>query len=140
VRRPGARLSIRVQAALTALAFVLSSLIGLIHEATTRHVLCAEHGELMHGDPAVASQAANRAMTRAPGRDSTVHDAAAAAMHRHEHCSLTSTTRASRIAIRPPAIVPAPVAISDVADAARRVIASCGDSLYRTAPKTSPPA
>jgi hypothetical protein len=136
VRRPGARLSIRVQAALTALAFVLSSMIGLIHEATTRHVRCAEHGEMMHGDATVASRAA----TRAPSRDSVVHDAPVAVMHRHEHCSLTSTTRTSRVATRPPAIVAAPVAISDVATATPCVIASRGDSLYRTAPKTSPPA
>jgi hypothetical protein len=136
MRRTGARLSIRVQAALTALAFVLSSLIGLIHEATTRHVRCAEHGELMHGDAAVAS----RAMTAEPERDCTVRGAVAATVHRHEHCSLTSTTRASRLVLRPPAVVPAPVAISDVASAAPRVIASRGDSLYRTAPKTSPPA
>jgi hypothetical protein len=135
VRRPGARLPIRIQAALTALAFVLSGLIGLVHEATTRHVRCAEHGELMHGDPAVAT----RAVIKAPGLDSTVRDAGPA-IHRHEHCSLTSTTRASRVAVRPPAVVAAPVAISDVATATARAIVSPGDSLYRTAPKTSPPA
>ena len=141
IGRPGARLTIRVQAALTAFAFVLSSLIGLIHEATTRHVRCAEHGELMHGDAITAT----RSVAVAPRHDrvvagSAVHDATTTAMHAHEHCSLTSTTRDSRVELRPPAIVPAPLAISDVADAAPRVVAARGDSVYRTAPKTSPPA
>ena len=51
----------RVHAALTALAFVLSSLFGLIHEGTTTHIRCAEHGELIDGGPAVASPASTGA-------------------------------------------------------------------------------
>ena len=137
-QRLGARLSIRVQAALTALAFVLSSLIGLVHEATTKHVRCAEHGELMHGDPTVASRATNAAP--APARITAARDAALPGVHGHEHCSLTSTTRGAQVALKPPAIVPAPLAVSNVPEAAPRVVASRGDSLYRTAPKTSPPA
>jgi hypothetical protein len=136
VRRPGARLPIRLQAALTAFAFVVSSLIGLVHEATTKHVRCAEHGELMHGDPAQPTRTA----TVAPRRDSVVRDVAATTPHRHEHCSLTSTTRDSRVELRGPVVAPAPLAISDVAGAAPRAAALPGDSLYRTAPKTSPPA
>jgi hypothetical protein len=61
-------------------------------------------------------------------------------MHAHEHCSLTSTTRDSRVELRPPAIIPAPLATSDVADTTPRVAAARGDRVYRTAPKTSPPA
>jgi hypothetical protein len=130
------RFPIRVQAALTALAFVLSSLIGLVHEANTKHVRCAEHGEMMHGDQA----ATTRAAMRPPAPGSVVHDTTVATIHRHEHCALTSTTRDSRVELRPPAIVPAPLAISDVADAPARVAAAHRGALYRTAPKTSPPA
>jgi hypothetical protein len=136
VRRPGARLPIRLQAALTALVFVVSSLIGLVHEATTKHVRCAEHGELIDGDPALATRAA----AKAPEPDSVVRDAGVPPVHGHEHCLVTSTSRASRIEVRPPAVAPAPLAISEVASAAPRVIASRGLRIYRTAPKTSPPA
>jgi hypothetical protein len=141
IGRPGVRLLIRVQAALTAFAFVLSSLIGLIHEATTRHVRCAEHGELMHGDAITATRSAAEAPRHGlVVAGSAVRDATTTAMHAHEHCSLTSRTRDSRVELRPPALVPAPLAISDVPNAAPHVVASRGDSIYRTAPKTSPPA
>ena len=135
-QRSGTWFPIRVQAALTALIFVVSSLIGLVHEATTKHVRCAEHGELMHGDPAQAA----RATTTAPQRDSVVRDVAATVPHRHEHCSLTSTTRDSRVELRGPVVAPAPLAISEVADGTHRIVTLRSDSVYRTAPKTSPPA
>lgn len=91
---------------------------------------------MMHGDQTLATRAA----AKAPALGSVVHNAAGATIHSHEHCSLTSRTRDSRVELRPPALVPAPLAISDVANAAPHVVASRGDSLYRTAPKTSPPA
>jgi hypothetical protein len=135
LRRLGA-LSIRVQAAVTALVFVLSSLIGLVHEATTRHVVCAEHGELMHG----ALETAERAAAGAPAQLGATRDPAIPGAHGHEHCSLTSTIHNVRVEPRPPALVPAPPVISDVGDAAPRAQRHRGDLVYRTAPKTSPPA
>jgi hypothetical protein len=127
----------RVHAALTALAFVLSSLIGMVHEATTKHVRCAEHGELVH---AASTTTTTTAATISADAASAVRDAPAAAIHGHDHCSLTSTTRDSRVELRPLAVTAARVAISDVATALPRPIAARGARLYRTAPKTSPPA
>jgi len=135
-QRPGAPSRVRarrVQAALTALAFALASLFGILHEAATTHVRCAEHGEMIHRDATVAST------------EGSVHAAAlgelrAEAIPGHEHCSLTSVTRESRLVPRPLDIASAPVASSAVATATPRALPARGGDLYRTAPKTSPPA
>jgi hypothetical protein len=129
-----------VHAALTALAFVLSSLIGMVHEATTRHVRCAEHGELVHAAAATTAASATPPTTQAPDLHSIVRDFEAATLHGHEHCLLTSTTRESRIELRAPAVVTDRIAISDAAEAVPRLAAAPHGGLYRTAPKTSPPA
>jgi hypothetical protein len=123
----------RVHAALTALVFVLASWIGMVHEATTKHVRCAEHGELMDAATAPARSAPSSA-------ERVVRDAPGTTTRGHEHCSLTLTMRDARVDLRPPAIATAPIAIADLAAAAPRDVAAPGDSLYRTAPKTSPPA
>jgi hypothetical protein len=128
----GARTASRVQAALTALAFVLASLLGVVHEATTIHVRCAEHGELIHRDATLAT-------TASADRDAVVRDLRAETKPSHEHCSLTSSTRDSRLVPRPPAIASAPVAISRFAIAGPLVAVARAGALYRTAPKTSPP-
>ena len=122
----------RVQAALTALAFVLASLFGILHEAKTTHVRCAEHGELIDRDATVANSAG-------AGHQTTLRGAVAGTLQRHEHCSLTSATRDSRLVPHPPAIASVQVAISGVAALLPRVVAARGSGLYRTAPKTSPP-
>jgi len=123
----------RLQAALTALAFVLASLFGILHEAATAHARCAEHGELIHRDATVAS-------TEGPTNAATLGELRTEAIPGHEHCSLTSATRESRLVPRPPAIAPAPVASSAVVAATPRAVPARGGALYRTAPKTSPPA
>src|SRR6185295_10557887 len=103
---PGVRFPVRrgmrVHAALTALAFVLSSLFGLIHEGTTTHVRCAEHGELIDGGPTVAtpsSTVANHArlVHAERGRGAAVRELDAIALHGHEHCTLASAMRESRV-------------------------------------------
>jgi hypothetical protein len=121
----------RISAALTACLFVLSSLIGLVHEATTRHVQCAEHGEQIHSDVPVARRAAP---------DHSVRDVPVATPHDHEHCLIASATRASRIAPSAPAVAVARVAATDVAPAIVQAECTRGACVYRTAPKTSPPA
>ena len=130
-----ARTASRVQAAVTALAFVFASLLGILHEATTIHVRCAEHGELIHRDATLAPTA----NTASADRDAVVRDLRAETKPSHEHCSLTSSTRDSRLVPRPPAIVAAPVIISGLAVAGPLVEGARGGGLYRTAPKTSPP-
>lgn len=135
----------RWQAVLTAAAFVLSSLFGLVHEATTTHVRCAQHGELIDRDapPAHAALAVpSVSSTNAddPASVSCVSDLPGVAMHGHEHCTLISAMRESRVVPRPPSIAPALVAIRNLAAAVPRTTAAPGRVLYRTAPKTSPPA
>jgi hypothetical protein len=121
----------RCSAALTAIAFVLASLIGLVHEATTRHVQCAEHGEQIHDASAVAGRAAPD-HSATPQRDATAHG--------HEHCLMASATRASRIAPSAPAIAARPAAIASIDRAPARGACAPSTCVYRTAPKTSPPA
>jgi hypothetical protein len=121
-----------VQAALTALVFVASSWFGMVHEATTCHVRCAEHGELV--------DAPNAGPRRAADPSALVRDADAPALRGHDHCSLASALRASRIAARPPALHAALVAVADVAAAPPSAGTARATHLYRTAPKTSPPA
>lgn len=122
-----------MQAALTALAFALASLLGILHEATTIHVRCAEHGELIHRDATVVT-------TASVDHDAVVRDLRAETKPSHEHCSLTSSTRESRLVPRAPAIVSAPVIVSGLTIAGPLVEGLRGGGLYRTAPKTSPPA
>jgi hypothetical protein len=143
-----------VHAALTALVFVLSGVIGMVHESTTRHVRCEEHGELVDANVASNANAPSAASTAnatsAPARaatqaateaaESIVRDAAPAAMHGHEHCSLTGAMRDARAELRATATVAAPIAIADIAMTSPRATAVRRDALYRTAPKTSPPA
>jgi hypothetical protein len=126
----------RVHAALLAIAFVLSSLAGLAHEATTRHVQCAEHGEQIHSDALAVVASSLETRDAAPA----VQRQPATAIHGHEHCLMASATRTSRIAPSSPSI-----GATLVASAASPAIVSHADvvrdvRLYRTAPKTSPPA
>jgi len=115
---------------------VLTSLLSLAHEATTRHVQCAEHGEQIHSDalpawaPASHDDAALAALRTQP----------AAAIHGHEHCVMASATRDSRLAPCPPSATPATVASAQVAALAPRDASGRTAPVYRTAPKTSPPA
>jgi len=124
----------RGYAALTAAAFVLTSLLGVIHEAATRHVVCAAHGELMHADMPTTRVA------EVLQHGSVARDLPASESHGHEHCALASALRQSRIAPRA-SVIAAPVATTHpvtttLAPTARAVRIA----LYRTAPKTSPPA
>jgi hypothetical protein len=69
-----------------------------------------------------------------------VRDLQAVASHGHEHCALISAMRASRVAPRPPAVASAPVAFNCLTVAVAPIVAAADRALYRTAPKTSPPA
>ncbi|HSS00180.1 MAG TPA: hypothetical protein VLM79_24150 [Kofleriaceae bacterium] len=145
---PGVRFPVRrgarVHAALTALAFVLSSLFGLIHEGTTRHVRCAEHGELIDGGPAVAGASSTvashaRLVHAELERGAAVRDLDAIAPHGHEHCALASALRESRVVPRAPGVAPAPIAVGSLELAAASASVAHHRDLFRTAPKTSPP-
>jgi|SRR3954469_5344108 hypothetical protein len=131
-RTPYAARRSRVAAALTALAFVIAGLLGASHEATTRHVRCAEHGELIHSAIAAGAQLI------APQRDSVVQSIPTATQHEHEHCLLASASRALTVASRPPVLIAMPVVATALARAPTAHDLSAA-AIYRTAPKTSPP-
>ena len=122
----------RAVAALLGIAFVLANLIGFVHEATTLHVRCAEHGELIHGETSAASSGDSRATVAGDGQ--------AGESRGHEHCDLASAIRESRCAPQAPALVLAPVTEAVHAAAPAAVATVQHASIYRIAPKTSPPA
>ena len=133
--RPSRRVSLRGRAVVTALVFVLSSWFGLVHEATTTHVRCAQHGELMDSGANAIARPAEAAV------DANVRDVAETTSQGHEHCALASAMRESRVVPRPPLLVAAPlVTAGPVVAGAPAAETSHDRALYRTAPKTSPPA
>jgi len=137
--RPASGAPSRVHAALTALAFVLASLFGIVHEATTQHVRCAQHGELVDsGAAGVRAERLERGELRGPAMRAGAGSRVAS--HGHEHCALASVTRAARVLSSAPALVVVPVAVSRLVVAALPPVAVADRALYRTAPKTSPPA
>ena len=130
--RPSSRRTLRIHAALIALGFVLASLFGTIHEATTTHVRCAAHGELV--DVVVAPGP----IAHAVGRDAVANDQPATGAFDDEHCGVAAA-RASRSAPRAPVIAAAGATLGDLVVPVPVAIAPAVTALYRTAPKTSPP-
>ncbi len=122
----------RALAALLGIVFVVANLVGFVHEATTAHVRCAEHGELVHGETGRTIDVASHA-TLAP-------DGGATAVRGHEHCDLASLIRESRCAPQAPVLALGPVTIQTHATAPDTVATLREASVYRIAPKTSPPA
>jgi hypothetical protein len=117
------------------LAFVLSSLFGVVHEASTMHVRCAQHGEMVHSGVTLVD-----GQVHAPVRELRARDAADTTVQGHEHCALASAMRESRLLSSPPALVSAPEPIAALAIAIAYTGAARERGVYRTAPKTSPPA
>lgn len=136
-RRAG--VAVRVLALVSALALLLAGGLDLYHQATTRHVRCAEHGELVD-----RHQSARAALTiddhtdadgvgvrGRPGDDDVGPG--------HSHCGLTCATPTPTVRPRRIAVAARPTVATIVAlDGNARV--TLGRGLYRSAPKTSPPA
>jgi hypothetical protein len=118
------------------LAFVVAGLLGMAHESTTRHVRCAEHGELVdaHGDGADTF-----ATTTAQHRPGIHETPASPTEDHHEHCTLTCVSRAASVHVKQFALASITLttrdAVAPVLDTVDRKL-----GVYRTAPKTSPPA
>jgi len=123
---------VRVRAALIALAFLTASLFGALHEAATAHVRCAEHGELIDSDGPVPAVAAPASDAIAPAKPS-------ARGHGDDHCLVAAATRASRIVPVSPALAQVVVTVDDLVLALSAPARATAASLYRLAPKTSPP-
>jgi hypothetical protein len=123
----------RASAALAALLFVLTGVLGAVHEATTSHVRCATHGELVDSDGVAAAVVG-------PACGTIATAPLLARGHGDEHCLLASAVRASRIAPRPPTLIAAVAAIDAHTTLPPERAAPRAAGLYRIAPKTSPPA
>lgn len=123
----------RVPSALAAFVFVFANLLGMLHEATTAHVRCAAHGELVDTDrPAGVGVG--------PACSTIVSAQRSARGHGDVHCLVASALRESRIAPQSPVVVAAIAAVDHLAiSPTARPVASVA-LLYRIAPKTSPPA
>jgi hypothetical protein len=120
-------------AVLTMLAFVVAGLLGRAHEATTSHVRCAEHGELIHSAPMLVLHQLPRTAQPALG------EAAPATGPSHEHCELACASRVLGTTAPLFALTSVTHAATDVPDARPRLHDPHHHALYRTAPKTSPP-
>lgn len=127
--------SSRATAVVALLVFVVSSWIGAWHDATTLHVRCAQHGELVDRGAPLASEARSAASER----DASVHRAPDDAVGGDVHCSLSSMIRTSRVVPDRPVLAAAPLAVATRAVAVVQVVVARDRARYRTAPKTSPP-
>jgi hypothetical protein len=115
-------------AACAVMMLVLAQLGSLLHHATVRHVRC-EHGELVEA-PALAKHAA--------GDSQLVGVEAGDASGADEHCAIANGQRAdARPAIACIEHVLAPTGATPVVAA---VTFHASVPIFRTAPKTSPPA
>jgi len=123
--------------ALTALVFLAAGLFGQIHESTTKHVTCSEHGEAIHVDNAAVVDLPEGA-AESTG-DATLTDSSTPTHdHAHDHCVL-GPSNVFACGAHPLSTV-ATAVTADAIPASIRLPASSGDELYRVAPKTSPPA
>ena len=142
--------STRLGAALLVWAFTVSNLAALIHEATTTHTRCPEHGELVNGvavTPSVDDAAGLTAGLALAGRaegaaglTSALRSLPGGPRHDHDHCTISCAPRErvvdpERIDLSGPVRL---LATEPVVATARPWVAA--GQLYRTAPKTSPPA
>jgi hypothetical protein len=121
------------------LALLATHLAAFVHETTTRHARCAEHGEVLH-----AASAPTASFPPAPQRDAAAERVVTSADSsdgpHHDHCQVAFALGQSIIM---------PPHFSSVARATRSLQHSLGSPgatgtlvtvIYRAAPKTSPPA
>jgi len=117
-------------AAFAVALFVLGQLVGLVHEARTRHVTCAEHGEQLE------------AATLASAPDTCDHDHLIGVDTKggdHEDCAIA---RALHQSTQTPHVPVTPRLVALVTETAEPIVAAHvrATALYLIAPKTSPPA
>lgn len=110
-----------------ALALALTAQVStLVHMGAVRHETCAEHGELVEVEGAVADDHGARSDGSSAGDDADEHD----------HCLLATTPALHSIAPSLAHVVHVAAVDDNVSVPAPRVVAT---TLLRSAPKTSPP-
>ncbi len=119
-----------IPAALAVVLLVGGQLAALAHNATTRHVTCSDHGELLEAATLVE-------LLHACDQDHLIGVEGEQGSD-HDDCTIA---RALHQSATPPAPVLAPVLtpVLAMADITATVGLARADELYRIAPKTSPP-
>jgi hypothetical protein len=116
-----------------ALAAMLGQVAGYAHLAFTRHVTCAEHGELV--DAGSATTAVPDAERAAHGRVEATGDGD----HAHEHCTIAPHRR-DRATGAPVRSFIAGSSVAAVSGVRATIDPPRSIALIRLAPKSSPPA
>ncbi len=128
--------------------FLVSCLLGQLHHANERHVVCDEHGEVTHevahAHGARASHAPHRAhgdVHAAHGDESSGPEVAADPVEGdgHHHCPIASFHREDLAPLDASGARPELAAEAPGAAEPRRVLLGAADR-FRLAPKQSPPA
>jgi hypothetical protein len=133
-----ARLPLRTSAVLLGILALLAQGTQLGHMLLVEHAICAEHGELVHGEahqavePWALDAAAGQSMALRPGF-------AAEQAHAHEHCGTASERRdaVASAALTPLGLVRLDLIVAPPAELSPHPRPRAQLSL---APKTSPPA
>ena len=122
-----------VLAAICATVTVGGQALGTLHYVVVRHVVCAEHGELIHESASVHQAARTQS-----GPDAALR--ASSAAHAHDHCGLLARANDERPALATAsAVSPSPnFAYTSLSDSVELVRSSADILLF--APKQSPPA
>jgi len=118
----------RTLRALLVLTFVAGQVGAAAHSLLVSHVTCLEHGEVIHtggaAEPAFAQPSERVSRQGARGHE---HEVCLIALHQRESAGPAA---ASLISTAAPLIAPAPPIAA---------VPLLGQSLFRLAPKTSPP-
>jgi hypothetical protein len=121
------RASYRLAVAVTAIGLVLAVQIGgAAHEASVRHVACAQHGEMLEAPDVDPVPAGETRLVRAGGGGG------------HDHCAVSGALRQHGVTSSTAAIATVAVVVTETP--AMAIETRHADlALYRLAPKTSPP-
>lgn len=138
MRARDARLPLRTSAILLGILALLAQGTQVGHMLLVEHAICAEHGELVHGE---AHQAVGPwAFEAASGQSMALRPRFAADQaHAHEHCG-TVSERSDAVASAAQATLTLPRRDSVVAPPAKLSLRARRRARLSFAPKTSPPA
>lgn len=136
----GARLHrlFRGTGAALAVVLVAAPVLGLLHDATVRHVACPEDGELIDA-PLEAPHAHARATGQAPALFAEHAPAAGISGEGHPHCAIALQAHQRTREQQRRVFVVATPETSVVASGPRDSLPLHNLAVYRLAPKASPP-
>lgn len=124
----------RTAAAFAVVLFVAGHVAAFAHEATTRHVVCSEHGELLE------SATTSGASAVAQDREHAVWTASGQGGSAHEDCVIARALHQSGDTPRASGAPSCTTIVSSTAPPIEIARLPSADELLLIAPKTSPPA